>query len=95
AAHTVDALIAIHAVLETGAAYVPLDVDQPLERLAHILGSTDPVCVLTTRTTDGRVAEVTGAPQRVVLEDLDLDTVSDAPLDDAERGPLTPDSIAT
>ncbi|MFV9430760.1 amino acid adenylation domain-containing protein [Rhodococcus aetherivorans] len=91
---TVDALIAIHAVLETGAAYVPLDVDQPLERLAHILGSTDPVCVLTTRTTDGRVAEVTGAPQRVVLEDLDLDTVSDAPLDDAERGPLTPDSIA-
>ncbi|MBS9373880.1 non-ribosomal peptide synthetase [Rhodococcus sp. B50] len=91
---TVDALVAIHAVLETGAAYVPLDVDQPLDRLAHILGSTDPVCVLTARVTDDRVGEVPGAPHRVVLEDLDLDSVSDAPLDDSERGPLTPESIA-
>ncbi|MEU5840866.1 amino acid adenylation domain-containing protein [Rhodococcus sp. NPDC047139] len=91
---TAEALIAIHAVLETGAAYVPLDVDQPLERLAHILGSTDPVCVLTSRTTDDRIAEVAGAPSRIVLEDLDLDALPDTPLDVSERGHLTPDSIA-
>ena len=91
---TVDALIAIHAVLETGAAYVPLDVDQPLERLAHILGSTDPVCVLTARVTDERIAEVPGGPRRVVLEELDLGALPDTPLHASERGPLTPDSIA-
>ncbi|WP_241385590.1 non-ribosomal peptide synthetase [Rhodococcus sp. CH91] len=91
---TVDALVAIHAVLETGAAYIPLDVDQPLERLAHILGSTAPACVLTARVTDDRVAEVAGGPSRLVLEDLDLDAVPDTPLAPSERGPLSADSIA-
>lgn len=91
---TVDALVAIHAVLETGAAYVPLDVDQPIERLAHILEATTPICVLTTRDSDERIAE-TGLPvARLVLDDLDLSAVPDTPLREAERNPLTPDSVA-
>ncbi|MFI6210226.1 amino acid adenylation domain-containing protein, partial [Streptomyces sp. NPDC051041] len=40
--------VALHAVLRTGAAYVPVDPGLPAERIALLLADTDPVCVLTT-----------------------------------------------
>ncbi|QTD96745.1 Tyrocidine synthase 3 [Streptomyces cyanogenus] len=43
-----EALVALLAVLKTGAAYVPLDLGYPAERLVHVLDDTRPVCVLTT-----------------------------------------------
>ncbi|MFD6675724.1 amino acid adenylation domain-containing protein [Rhodococcus zopfii] len=92
---TVDALVAIFAVLESGAAYVPLDVDQPLERLSRVLADAAPTRVLTTAGTDERIASIPNAPERIRLDDPDRAELPDAPLTDAERGVrMTPDSIA-
>ncbi|MBC7303916.1 MAG: amino acid adenylation domain-containing protein [Nocardia sp.] len=47
-----DLVIAMYAVVQAGAAYVPLDPDQPADRVAHVLETAAPACVLTT-TRDG------------------------------------------
>jgi amino acid adenylation domain-containing protein len=46
---TADLLIAIFATLKAGGAYVPLDPNYPADRLAFILGDTQPQVVLTQR----------------------------------------------
>ncbi|MFC9502551.1 amino acid adenylation domain-containing protein [Streptomyces sp. NPDC057002] len=48
---TADLVVALVAVLKTGAAYVPLDPSYPRERLAYIIGDTDPTVVLATTDT--------------------------------------------
>ncbi|MDJ0360184.1 non-ribosomal peptide synthetase [Rhodococcus sp. H29-C3] len=40
--------IALLAVLRCGAAYLPLDIDYPRERLQYMIDDADPVCVVTT-----------------------------------------------
>ncbi|WP_241387746.1 amino acid adenylation domain-containing protein, partial [Rhodococcus sp. CH91] len=45
---SVDLVVAVHAVLAAGGAYVPVDPDHPAERTDYVLGSSDPVLVLTT-----------------------------------------------
>src|SRR5690606_11654909 len=47
-----DLVVAMYAVTQAGAAYVPIDPDQPADRIAHILDTAAPVRVLTT-TRDG------------------------------------------
>ncbi|MDY7088054.1 MAG: amino acid adenylation domain-containing protein [Actinomycetota bacterium] len=44
---TLDMVAALFAVLRTGAAYLPLELDLPAERLALMLADTEPMCVLT------------------------------------------------
>ncbi|WP_156665599.1 AMP-binding protein, partial [Rhodococcus phenolicus] len=44
-----ELVIGMIAVAKAGGAYVPVDPDQPAERTEYILGTADPVCVLTTR----------------------------------------------
>ncbi|MEW1551668.1 non-ribosomal peptide synthetase/MFS transporter [Streptomyces tsukubensis] len=43
-----DQAVALLAVLKSGAAYVPLDPEQPAERLGHMLTDSAPVVLLTT-----------------------------------------------
>ncbi|MGI5499875.1 non-ribosomal peptide synthase/polyketide synthase [Lentzea sp. CA-135723] len=54
-----DLLVAVLAVLKTGAAYVPLEPDQPADRVAFVLDDARPVLVLDgpdlVRVADGRV----------------------------------------
>ena len=45
---SLELVTGIYAVLRTGAAFVPLDPDQPPERNDYILETTAPVCVLST-----------------------------------------------
>ncbi|WP_217209819.1 condensation domain-containing protein, partial [Streptomyces sp. AC550_RSS872] len=59
-----DLIIGLLAVLKTGAAYVPIDPDYPLERIAHILNDAAPALHLTTlddldldRYTDGNLTD--------------------------------------
>uniref|UniRef100_UPI0004C52561 non-ribosomal peptide synthetase n=1 Tax=Streptomyces sp. NRRL WC-3742 TaxID=1463934 RepID=UPI0004C52561 len=48
---TAELVIALLAVLKTGAAYLPLDPDHPAARLTHVLGDARPALLLTdTRT---------------------------------------------
>lgn len=42
-----DIVIAMLAVLKTGAAYLPIDPDYPAERIAYIMEDAQPVCILT------------------------------------------------
>ncbi|MEU2080240.1 AMP-binding protein, partial [Streptomyces sp. NPDC013489] len=42
-----DLLVAIHAVVRAGGAYLPLDLTLPADRLTHMTDTAAPVCVLT------------------------------------------------
>ncbi len=43
-----ELVVGMYAVLTAGGAYVPVDPDHPAERIAYILHTAQPVCVLTT-----------------------------------------------
>ncbi|GAA3970305.1 hypothetical protein GCM10023085_60630 [Actinomadura viridis] len=50
---TPDLVVALLAVLKSGAAYLPLDLDHPAGRLAYMLDDAAPLCVLATTATAG------------------------------------------
>ncbi|MGV9972077.1 non-ribosomal peptide synthase/polyketide synthase [Nocardia beijingensis] len=93
---SVDLVVALYAVLAAGAAYVPVDPEHPAERIADMLRTVRPVCVLT-RSVDGLDLSGQDAGMWAVL-DVDLFDTGDysgAPLTDADRlGPLTPSNCA-
>ena len=64
---SVDAVVAILAVLKTGAAYVPLDPDHPIERVEQILDDTRPALLLARKDFPGRLR----ARTRAVAMDTD------------------------
>jgi enterobactin synthetase component F len=70
---SVELVLALHAVVRIGAAYLPLDVEQPVERLSKILRSAEPQAVITARALAARLP----AHPRV----LQVDDVFDAPRD--------------
>ncbi|MFD6860589.1 amino acid adenylation domain-containing protein, partial [Rhodococcus sp. NPDC060090] len=76
-----ELLIGMYAIAKAGAAYVPVDPDQPSERNEYILGTAAPAAVITT--TADRI-EYPGVAE-VVLDDLDLSNLSDAPITDRDR----------
>ena len=45
--HSLDLIIGLLGIIKTGAAYVPLDPDYPIERIAHILTSSRAKLILT------------------------------------------------
>ncbi|TWP47311.1 amino acid adenylation domain-containing protein [Lentzea tibetensis] len=47
---SVEMVVALFAVLRTGAAYLPLDLDHPFDRLRLMISDTGPLCVLSTST---------------------------------------------
>ncbi|MFJ8039081.1 amino acid adenylation domain-containing protein [Kitasatospora sp. NPDC096147] len=60
---------ALFAVLRTGAAYQPLDLDHPADRLRLMLDDTRPLCLLTTTAVAPTLA---GAAQPVLLDHPDV-----------------------
>ncbi|MBE8521983.1 amino acid adenylation domain-containing protein [Amycolatopsis sp. H6(2020)] len=64
-----DMIIAELAVLKAGAAYLPIDVDYPGDRIAYMAEDAAPVCVVTTRDVE---AKLPTALPRVLLEDAAL-----------------------
>ncbi|MGW2326184.1 non-ribosomal peptide synthase/polyketide synthase [Streptomyces sp. NPDC001700] len=65
---SLDMIVAVVAVLKTGAAYLPIDPDQPAGRIAHMLADTEPVLLLTTADLAERIAADTAVP-RLCLDD--------------------------
>ncbi|MFF3671270.1 amino acid adenylation domain-containing protein [Microtetraspora malaysiensis] len=69
---SIDMVVAVLAVFQAGAAYLPLDLDYPEERLRAMVEDTDPVLALTTR--EG----TRGLPADVPVVELDDPAVEDA-----------------
>ncbi|MEU2900443.1 amino acid adenylation domain-containing protein [Streptomyces sp. NPDC001273] len=67
-------IVALCAVLKSGAAYVPVDPDHPRDRIRYMLEDSAPVCVLTTES----LAPLLPASSRLVLvEDSVLSGAAD------------------
>ncbi|GAA3184213.1 MULTISPECIES: amino acid adenylation domain-containing protein [Streptomyces] len=66
---SVELVVALLAVLKSGAAYLPLDPDYPAQRLTYMLQDASPVCALTDRA--GRLPSDAGTPL-VALDTLDV-----------------------
>ncbi|MEU5842609.1 amino acid adenylation domain-containing protein, partial [Rhodococcus sp. NPDC047139] len=91
---SIDMLVAIHAVVRAGGAYVPVDVDQPGERIRHILDTAAPVVVLADTDTDTDRSVFLGRPTHAVA-DLDLGSFAGGRISDPERlGALRPENTA-
>ncbi|MFD6272515.1 amino acid adenylation domain-containing protein [Nocardia asteroides] len=91
---SVELVVAMYAVAQTGAAYVPVDPTQPADRIAHVLRTAAPVCVLTTGAavvTDGDGP----GPTVLDLTALDLSALPGTPITANERrGVLRPENTA-
>ncbi|MEV0247270.1 amino acid adenylation domain-containing protein [Nocardia sp. NPDC050712] len=79
-APALDSMIGMYAIVQAGGAYVPIDPSQPAARIADILGTADPLCVLTS---DAGV-EIPGRVLRID-DSAALSHFSDTPLTDADR----------
>jgi amino acid adenylation domain-containing protein/non-ribosomal peptide synthase protein (TIGR01720 family) len=64
---SLDMIIAEVAVLKSGAAYLPVDIDYPLDRVSYMLRDARPVCLVTT---GDLVAQLPGEVPLVVLDSL-------------------------
>ncbi|MEV5161102.1 amino acid adenylation domain-containing protein [Streptomyces sp. NPDC053728] len=90
---SVDQIVALLAVVKTGAAYLPVDPGQPRRRTDLVLGDASPVLVLSTvRTTERLRGTDTGTPARWI----DLDgPAADGPHDARTPGAVTDADRAT
>ncbi|MFB9690088.1 non-ribosomal peptide synthetase [Amycolatopsis plumensis] len=70
---SLDMIVAELAVLKAGAAYLPIDVDYPGDRIAYMVEDAAPVCVVTTREAE---AKLPASLPRVLLEDTALADMS-------------------
>ncbi|MDF3308306.1 amino acid adenylation domain-containing protein [Rhodococcus sp. T2V] len=81
-----DLLVAMYAVAKAGAAYVPIDPDQPAQRNAQIIRASDARVVLTTERDRFDLADVLPADTRLVVVDrVDLSGVDPSPISDRDR----------
>ncbi|WP_052061456.1 non-ribosomal peptide synthase/polyketide synthase [Rhodococcoides fascians] len=92
---SVDMLVGVYAVLTAGGAYVPIDPDQPAERVEYILATADPVAILTTEADSSAVESVSAAAPRIEVDSVDLTGfATDAVRADERRAALLPDDVA-
>ncbi|RPA12093.1 non-ribosomal peptide synthetase [Gordonia sp. OPL2] len=89
-------VVSMFAVFAAGAAYVPVDPDHPVERIAYMLDVAEPAVVLTTTSlrplldeTVVDVIELDGEAERAALS-----STADVPLTADERGEVRPDNLA-
>ncbi|QIQ06010.1 non-ribosomal peptide synthetase [Streptomyces liangshanensis] len=66
---SLDMVVALFAVLRTGAAYLPLELDHPADRLAMMLADARPLLLLSTAAVSGTLE---GDLPRVLLDDPDV-----------------------
>ncbi|MFD2415744.1 amino acid adenylation domain-containing protein [Amycolatopsis pigmentata] len=85
---SVEFVVALLAVTKAGAAYAPVDPDDPATRFDRLLADLAPAVVLTTRSVDGPVR---GGAKIVELDDLDLTGLpATEPTDAVRTAPLRP-----
>ena len=100
---SLEMVVAVLAVLKSGAAYLPLDVTHPPARLSYMLSDSGARLLVTTKALRERFAPEEAAagsgPAVLLLDDevlrSSIASRSPAPVEDGERlGLLTPDSLA-
>ncbi|MEW2162671.1 non-ribosomal peptide synthase/polyketide synthase [Streptomyces sp. NPDC007084] len=64
-----DMVVALFAVLRTGAAYLPLELDYPDDRLATMLDDARPALLLSTAAVSARLTGAAPGTPRVLLDD--------------------------
>ncbi|MFF0885026.1 amino acid adenylation domain-containing protein [Streptomyces sp. NPDC003456] len=67
-ARSVELLVALYAVVKSGAAYVPVDPGLPAERVRHVLDRAQPLLVL-----EGELPDVSGYPETDPVRGLSPD----------------------
>ncbi len=88
---SLELVTGIYAVLRAGAAFVPLDPDQPPARNDYILETTGPVCVLST----SRDGFDTSRNRVLNVDALDLSVYSSEPVGESEVvTPARPENLA-
>ncbi|MCM3186402.1 amino acid adenylation domain-containing protein [Priestia megaterium] len=68
-----DMVIAMLAVLKTGAAYLPIDPDYPADRIEFMLNDAQPVCMITSKAVDLQISN--NNTKVIVLDDPDTDLI--------------------
>lgn len=81
---SLEQVIATLAILKAGAAYVPLDVDFPQERMVHMLEDAAPHIVLSHSFVSGRLVDAKG----IIL--LNLDELTDELSSQSDSNPAVP-----
>ncbi|WP_107658694.1 amino acid adenylation domain-containing protein [Nocardia suismassiliense] len=86
-----DSVVAAHAIMRSGGVYLPIDPEQPAQRIDNILETATPALVLSTSADDF----ATGRAQVVAVDQLDTTGFADIEIADAERvSPLRPANAA-
>ncbi|MGW5297466.1 non-ribosomal peptide synthase/polyketide synthase [Rhodococcus aetherivorans] len=89
---SIEMLVGLYAILESGAAYLPLDPEHPTERTGYVLDSAKPVLVLSTSTDRAALPRSAAA---VELDHLDVSGFASSRVSDDERqAPLRPENTA-
>ena len=84
-------IVAMHGIVRAGAVYAPVDPDQPRDRVAAMIRTVAPLCVLT----DGVEPALPDAAPIVSVRDADLDGVPATPVTDGHRrAPVRADDAA-
>ncbi|WP_405851747.1 amino acid adenylation domain-containing protein [Streptomyces sp. NBC_00090] len=84
-----ELMVALLGVLKTGAAYLPVDLDYPADRVAFMLSDSGARTVVTTGEAAGRLPAVPGLDQLLVDADEQGEPLSDVPVP-AAAGPDHP-----
>ncbi|MFH5230221.1 amino acid adenylation domain-containing protein, partial [Antrihabitans spumae] len=79
---SIELVVALYAILKAGGVYVPLDPDQPAERLAHVVESAGPRAVLVVSADE---AVIPASVERIEIDRIALEHVSGSRISDAER----------
>ncbi|MFE9582023.1 non-ribosomal peptide synthase/polyketide synthase [Nocardia sp. NPDC006044] len=74
---SLDLVVGMYAIVSAGGAYVPLDPDHPAERIAHILDTARPACVVTT---SADAIEVRAGTPVLTLDTVDTSAFDGAPV---------------
>jgi nonribosomal peptide synthetase DhbF len=90
---SVEMVIAMLAVLKTGAAYLPIDPDYPADRIEFMLSDAQPVCIITSTAVAAKIP-VTSAQFRIVMDTVENDRTLKSYPDTNVYGPWHEESPA-
>ncbi|MFI5567669.1 amino acid adenylation domain-containing protein, partial [Streptomyces sp. NPDC051740] len=80
---SIELVVAVHAVVKAGGAYLPVDTDYPANRMAHLLTDAAPELVLTRGDVAGRLPA--SAAAHLLVDEADTATLPGTDLTDADR----------